>query len=149
SVAAPLLIVIAAAIADPVAALILALCGLAVPVAMAVAGIGAAVASRNQLAALMRLQAHFLDRMRGIGTIVLAGRAESEAAALRVSAEELRERTMRVLRVAFLSSAALDCAAAVALVGIAIQQGVSILHAPPGAEMASQSGRALFLLLLV
>jgi ATP-binding cassette, subfamily C, bacterial CydD len=149
AIAAPILIVIAAAIADPVAALILALCGLAVPVAMAIAGIGAAVASRNQLAALTRLQAHFLDRMRGIGTIVLAGRAESEAAALRVSAEELRERTMRVLRVAFLSSGALDCAAAVALVAIAIQQGVLILHAPPGAEMASQSGRALFLLLLV
>jgi ATP-binding cassette subfamily C protein CydD len=145
AVAAPILIVIAAAIA----ALVLGLCGLLVPVAMAVAGIGAAVASRSQLAAMMRLQARFLDRMRGIGTIVLAGRAESEAAALRVAADELRARTMRVLRVAFLSSAALDCAAAIALIGIAIQQGVLILHAPPGGEMAAQSGRALFLLLLV
>jgi ATP-binding cassette subfamily C protein CydD len=149
AIVAPVLIVIAAAIADPFAALILGLCGLAVPFAMAFAGIGAAVASRNQLAAMMRLQARFLDRMRGIGTIVLAGRAESEAAALRTAADELRARTMRVLRVAFLSSAALDCAAAVALIGIAIQQGVLILHAPPGAEMAAQSGRALFLLLLV
>ncbi len=149
AVAAPALIVLAAAIADPLAALILGLCGAAVPVAMAVAGIGASVAARRQMAAMMRLQARFLDRMRGIGTIVLAGRAESEAAALRVAADELRARTMRVLRVAFLSSAALDCAAAVALIGIAIQQGVMILHAPPGTEMAAQSGRALFLLLLV
>ncbi len=149
AVAAPILIVIAAAIADPWAALILAVCGLLVPVGMAVAGIGAAVASRSQLAAMMRLQTRFLDRMRGIGTIVLAGQAESEAAALRVAADELRARTMRVLRVAFLSSAALDCAAAVALIGIAIQQGELILHAAPGAAMAAQSGRALFLLLLV
>jgi ATP-binding cassette, subfamily C, bacterial CydD len=149
AVAAPALIVLAAAIADPLAALILGLCGAAVPVAMAVAGIGASVAARNQMAAMMRLQTRFLDRMRGIGTIVLAGRAESESAALRVAADELRARTMRVLRVAFLSSAALDCAAAVALIGIAIQQGVLILHAPPGTEMAAQSGRALFLLLLV
>jgi ATP-binding cassette subfamily C protein CydD len=149
AIATPVLIVIAAAIADPVAALILAVCGLLVPFAQAVAGIGAAIASRSQLSAMMRLQARFLDRMRGIGTIVLSGRAQDEAAALRVAADELRARTMRVLRVAFISSAALDCAAAVALIGIAIQQVVLILHAQQGAEMAAQSGRALFLLLLV
>lgn len=149
AIAAPIIIVIAAAIADPVAALILAACGILVPFAQAVAGIGAAIASRSQLNAMMRLQARFLDRMRGISTIVLSGRAGDEAAALRIAADELRARTMRVLRVAFISSAALDCAAAVALIGIAIQQGLLILHAPAGAEMAAQSGRALFLLLLV
>ncbi|WP_284946374.1 thiol reductant ABC exporter subunit CydD [Acidisoma cladoniae] len=150
AVAAPLLIVIAAAIADPFSALILGLCGLFVPVGMAVAGIGAAVASRSQMTAMMRLQARFVDRMRGIGTIVLAGRADAEAASLGVAADELRRRTMRVLRVAFLSSAALDCAAALALVVIAIQQGVLLLHAPSGsAETGAQAGRALFLLLLV
>ena len=52
---------------------------LLVPVAMAVAGIGAAAASRRQFLALARLQARFLDRVRGIATIVLAGRAEDEA----------------------------------------------------------------------
>jgi len=145
----PILVVIAATIADPVAALILAACGIFVPVAQAAAGIGAAIATRSQLQAMMRLESRFLDRIRGIGTIVLAGRTADEAAALRRSADELRQRTMRVLRMAFLSSAALDCAAAVALIGIAIQQGDLILHAAPGAAMAAQSGRALFLLLLV
>lgn len=149
AVLGPILVVIAAAIADPVAALILAACGLFVPVAQAVAGIGAALAARSQLAAMMRLEARFLDRIRGIGTIVLAGRAEDEAAALQSAADELRRRTMRVLRTAFLSSTALDLAAAVALIGIAVQQADLILHAPHGAEMAAQSGRALFLLLLV
>jgi len=155
AVAAPLLIVIAAAIADPYSALILGLCGLLVPVAMALAGIGAAVAARSQMTAMMRLQARFVDRMRGIGTIVLAGRAESEAASLRIAADELRMRTMRVLRVAFLSSAALDCAAALALVVIAIQQGLLLLHSQgagseaAGSEAGAQAGRALFLLLLV
>jgi ATP-binding cassette subfamily C protein CydD len=95
--------------------------------------------------AMTRLQTRFVDRMRGIGTIVLAGRAESEAEALRLAADDLRRRTMRVLRVAFLSSAALDCAAAVALVAIAIEQGRSLL-AP---EDAPGIARALFLLLLV
>ena len=67
-----------------------------------------------------RLQARFLDRVRGIATIVLAGRTEDEARALARAADELRVRTMRVLRVAFLSSAALDCAMAAALVVIAL-----------------------------
>ncbi|GAB0116144.1 thiol reductant ABC exporter subunit CydD [Acidisoma sp. 7E03] len=145
----PILIVIAAAIADPISALILAACGIFVPFAQAIAGIGASIAGRSQLAAMMRLEARFLDRIRGIGTIVLAGRTQDEAEALRRSADELRQRTMRVLRTAFLSSAALDCAAAVALIGIAIHQGGLILQAAPGAAMVQQAGRALFLLLLV
>jgi ATP-binding cassette, subfamily C, bacterial CydD len=148
AILAPAMIVIVAAIADPVSALILLACGVFVPFAQAIAGIGAALAARSQLAAMMRLESRFLDRVRGIGTIVLAGRAEDEAASLRVAADELRVRTMRVLRTAFLSSTVLDLAAAVALIGIAIQQGDLILHAR-GTEMAAQSGRALFLLLLV
>ena len=73
-----------------------------------------AAASRGQFLAMARLQARFLDRVRGIATIVLAGRtAEDEPPPLgRSRGRELRQRTMRVLRVAFLSSAALDCAMA-------------------------------------
>jgi ATP-binding cassette subfamily C protein CydD len=103
------------------AAAILVLGGLLVPVGQAVAGIGAAAASRGQFLALARLQARFLDRVRGIATIVLAGRAEDEAAALAVAADELRRRTMRVLRVVFLSSAILDCAMAAALIVLALR----------------------------
>src|SRR5208282_1440015 len=130
--------------ADPLAALVLVLCGLLVPVAMALAGIGAAAAARGQFLALSRLQARFLDRVRGIATIVLAGRAEDEAAAIGRAADELRRRTMRVLRVAFLSSAALDCAAAVALVAIAIRYGFLLRAGTLG-----HAAGALFVLLLV
>ncbi len=126
-VAGPVLVLLAALWADPVAALVLGLCGLLVPVGMALAGIGAAAASRRQFLAMARLQARFLDRVRGIATIVLYGRAEDEAAALAAAADELRRRTMRVLRVAFLSSAALDLAAALALVLLAIRYGLAIL----------------------
>jgi ATP-binding cassette subfamily C protein CydD len=93
---------------------------LLVPMGMAVAGIGAAAASRNQFLAMARLQARFLDRVRGIATIVLYGRAEDEARALAGAADDLRVRTMRVLRVAFLSSVVLDLAAALAMVVLAI-----------------------------
>jgi ATP-binding cassette subfamily C protein CydD len=143
AVAGPAVICLVALAVDPFAALVLLLAGLLVPVGQAVAGIGAAAASRNQFLAMARLQARFLDRVRGIATIVLAGRAADEAAGLARAADELRRRTMRVLRVAFLSSAALDCAMAAALVVLA-------LHAR--ASLAGGHGsvpRALFALLLV
>ena len=138
AMAGPALVVLAVLPVDPMAALILALCGLLVPVGMALSGIGAAAASRRQFVALQRLQTRFLDRIRGIATIVLAGRSESEAEALASSAEALRRHTMRVLRVAFLSSAVLDCAMALALVLLALRY----------AQGAAATGIALAILLL-
>ncbi len=144
AVAGPALVLIAALLADPFAAAVLAGAGLLVPVGMALAGIGAAVASRRQFLAMARLQARFLDRVRGIATIVLAGRAEDEARALGAAAADLRRRTMRVLRLAFLSSAVLDLAMAAALVGLALHYGAALA----GHRLAAP-GTALFALLLV
>ncbi|MBV8616558.1 MAG: thiol reductant ABC exporter subunit CydD [Acetobacteraceae bacterium] len=144
AVAAPALAAVAALWVDPPAALLLVLCGLLVPVAMALAGIGAAAASRRQFLALARLQARFLDRVRGIATIVAYGRAEDEARALSRAAAELSRRTMRVLRVAFLSSVALDLAAAAALVVLAIRYGLAL-----AAHSLAHPAGALFVLLLV
>jgi ATP-binding cassette subfamily C protein CydD len=90
---------------------------------MALSGLGAATAARDQFLALTRLQSRFLDRIRGIATVVMHGRGEAEARSLARAADELRVRTMRVLRLAFLSSAALDLAAALALVLLALRYG--------------------------
>ncbi len=143
AIGSPLLVLAAVAAADWRGALVLGGAGLLVPVAQAVSGIGAAAASRRQLTALSRLQTRFLDRVRGIATIVLAGRAADESAALAAAADELRQRTMRVLRVAFIASAALDCALALALVTLALRYGAAALahRLDPVA--------ALFVLLLV
>jgi ATP-binding cassette subfamily C protein CydD len=131
-------------LADSLAGFVLILCGLLVPVAMAAAGIGAAAASRHQFLALARLQTRFVDRVRGIATIVLYGQAEAEARSLAAAADELRRRTMRVLRVAFLSSAALDLAAALAFVALALRYGVALL-----AGRLAHPEAALFVMLLV
>jgi ATP-binding cassette subfamily C protein CydD len=153
ALAAPGLVAVAVLFADWPAALILLACGALVPLAMAFAGIGAAAASRRQFQALSRLQARFLDRVRGIATIVMAGRGEDEALALKAAADELRRRTMRVLRVAFLSSVALDCAAAAALVILALR---ALASGPPASASGFTGGftggvtaTALFTLLCV
>ncbi len=139
----PGLVGLVALLTDWRAGLILVIAGLFVPFAMAVAGIGAGIAAKKQFLAMTRLQVRFMDRIRGISTIVLAGRAEGEAKALAAAAKELRERTMRVLRMAFLSSTALDLAAAAALVLIVIR------FAPVLRGAHELAPTALFLVLLV
>jgi ATP-binding cassette subfamily C protein CydD len=147
AVIGPLIVLLAVLWIDRWAALVLAICGLLVPLAMAAAGIGAAAASRNQFLAMARLQARFLDRVRGIATIVIYGRTGDEARDLAVAASDLRKRTMRILRVAFLSSVALDLAAAAAMVILAIHY-FHALTAASGPDLAARIGPALMVLLL-
>ncbi|NGM18955.1 thiol reductant ABC exporter subunit CydD [Roseomonas stagni] len=143
AIAGPLLVAAAAFAVDATSGAILLVAGLLVPVAMAVTGIGAAQASRKQFAALDRLSGRFLDRMRGLPTLVLFRRQEAEATSLRVAADELRGRTMRVLRVAFLSSASLEALAAAAIACLAVRHGavLGLTHPDPAG--------AIFTLLLV
>lgn len=143
AMAGPLLVAAAAFAVDATSGAILLVAGLLVPVAMAVTGIGAAQASRKQFAALDRLSGRFLDRMRGLPTLVLFRQQEAEATSLRVAADELRGRTMRVLRVAFLSSASLEALAAAAIACLAIRHGaiLGLTHPDPAG--------AIFCLLLV
>jgi len=127
AVLGPLAVLGAVCWADGVAALALLAAGAAVPFGMAVAGIGAGAASRGQFRAMARLQARFLDRVRGIATIVAHDGAEREAVALGTAADELRQRTMRVLRVAFISGSVLDIAAVAAIIFIALRFGAAFL----------------------
>jgi ATP-binding cassette, subfamily C, bacterial CydD len=108
--------VLAAALATDLAAFTVLLgAGLLYPVVTALSGFGAAQASRAQFDALQRLSGRFLDRLRGMATLVLFNRQEAEAEALGAAAEELRARTLRVLRLAFLSTASLELLAALCI----------------------------------
>ncbi|NKC33339.1 thiol reductant ABC exporter subunit CydD [Falsiroseomonas selenitidurans] len=143
AIAGPILVAGAGFAVDATSGAILLVAALLVPVAMALTGIGAAQASRRQFAALDLLSGRFLDRMRGLPTLVLFRRQEAEAQALGRAAEELRQRTMRVLRVAFLSSASMEALAAGAIACLAIR------HAAILGQNHPDPAGALFCLLLV
>ncbi|NVN02973.1 MULTISPECIES: thiol reductant ABC exporter subunit CydD [Asaia] len=148
----PAFVLVAVFVVDPRAALILAVCGALVPVSQAVFGIGAALASRNQFLAMVRLQARFLDRIRGIATIVLSNATDREAKALSGAADDLRKRTMKILRIAFLSSAAIDIAMVIAIIMIVLTQGHFIhidAFAAPSIYPAPHFTETLFALFLV
>jgi ATP-binding cassette subfamily C protein CydD len=139
----PVLVGLAVLLVDWRSFRVLAIAGLAVPVALAISGAGGGAAVKNQFLAMSRLQTLFLDRIRGISTIVLAGRAGDEAIALAAAARELRTHTMRVLRIVFLGSTVLDLAAAASLIFIVLRFS-AVLHGN-----TSLAPTALFALLLV
>ena len=132
----PLTIIVLLAWVDWPSASVLLVTGMLVPVGMAVAGIGAALASKRQFEALAHLSGRFTDRVRGLPTLVLFNRAEDEAKGLAAAAEELRRRTMKVLRVAFLSSGILELLSAFALAYLAWRHGALLGDSHPNPVVA-------------
>ena len=131
AVVLPPVLIAVAAVASPVCAAILLATLVPFVAAMALAGTAAAAEARGQFLALERLSALFLDRVRAL-PVVLAFQAEgTTVAALRRSASELAERTIRVLRVAFLSSAALEFFAALSVALVAVYCGFNLLRLLP------------------
>ena len=128
---APMLVLAATACASWCAAAILAATLLPFIAAMILAGGAAADESRRQFVALHRLSARFADRVRAL-PVVLAFRADGrETEAIGTAAQDLAARTLRVLRVAFLSSAALEFFAALSVALVAVYCGFSLLGLLP------------------
>ncbi len=98
-----------------------------IPVFMALAGWGAQIATNRQARALSLLTGRFADRLRGLATLKLFGRAEAETAGIVAASDELRRRTLRVLRIAFLSSAVLEFFAALGVAGVALYVGLTFI----------------------
>lgn len=98
-----------------------------VPLFMALVGTRAAEANRRNFAALSQLGAHFLDVVQGIVTLKLFERSRSQASVIKTGADEFRQRTMQVLRLAFLSSAVLEFFASISIAMVALYLGFSFL----------------------
>jgi ATP-binding cassette subfamily C protein CydD len=98
-----------------------------IPMFMVLVGMGAADANRKNFSALAKLSGHFMDRLKGLSTLKLFNRGNSEVNEIESASEEFRERTMSVLRMAFLSSAVLEFFAAVSIAVLAVYFGFSYL----------------------
>jgi ATP-binding cassette subfamily C protein CydD len=94
---------------------------------MAVIGISAAVASRNQFLSMARMGGYFLDRLQGLPTLKLFGQAQSELKHITQVADDFRGTTMKVLRIAFLSSTVLEFFSALGVAAIAVYVGLGLL----------------------
>lgn len=147
-VVVPLLIALAVAWADWVVALILVFTAPLVPFFMMLVGWGAEAAGRAQLGELARMSGHFADRIKGLGLLRLYGRGEAELAGVEAAAEGVRERTMKVLRIAFLSSTVLEFFASVSVAMVALYLGLSYLGLMSLHAQVPTLGIGVFCLLL-
>ncbi|EKE72975.1 thiol reductant ABC exporter subunit CydD [Oceanibaculum indicum] len=109
------------------ASIALLLAGPLIPIFMALIGQRVRIASERQLSELGTMNAYLLDRLQGLTTIRLLGAGGQALARLEQAAQALRIGTMRVLRLAFLSSAVLELFAAVGVALVAVYVGFSLL----------------------
>lgn len=142
AVVVPLLLLAFVFPADWISGLILLLTAPLIPLFMVLVGGAAARASRDRFAQLTRLGAAFMDALGGLVTLRRLGAAERVANELAADGERYRRLTMRVLRVAFLSSLVLEFFAMVSIAMIAVLIGFRLLDQ----RLAFEQG--LFVLLL-
>ena len=145
----PPLILLAVAFASPICAVIMAATLVPFVLAMVLAGGAAAEESRRQFAALSRLSGLFADRIRSLPVVLAFQDEDRQARLLARSATDLQRRTFEVLRIALVSSAALEFFAAISVALVAVYAGFNLLgllpfHIPEHLDL----GRAVFVLAL-
>ena len=98
-----------------------------IPLNMAIFGMGAQTLSERQAAQVSELDQLVFDRIKGADTLRALGAAQREQRSVRDGADELVRRTMLVLRVALLSSAALEALVTYAVAMVATYIGLVLL----------------------
>ena len=146
----PLVILLPVAWYSWAAATVLITAAPLIPLFMVLVGWRARAASEAQWLQMSSMNAFLLDRLRGLPTLRALGSVQATARRLRASAEDLRQRTMKVLRIAFLSSAVLELFSALGVAMVAAYVGFHVLGY---LEFGAWGGRltlgeGLFILLL-
>ena len=136
SVLVPLLIAGFILPLDWTSAVLLLVTGPVIPLLMILVGSYAEEQIQRQWIALSRMSAHFLDIVQGLPTLKLFGRSEAQSARIAQVSNTFRERTLKVLRIAFLSGAVLEFMTAIAIGLIAVTLGVRLLNGGISFEQA-------------
>ncbi|WP_405872086.1 thiol reductant ABC exporter subunit CydD [Streptomyces zaomyceticus] len=99
-----------------------------IPVFMILIGWYTQARMDRQWKLLSRLSGHFLDVVAGLPTLKIFGRAKAQAESIRAITSEYRQATMRTLRIAFLSSFALELLATLSVALVAVTIGMRLVH---------------------
>jgi ATP-binding cassette subfamily C protein CydD len=127
-VAVPLAILALVFPVDWISGLILLVTGPLIPLFMVFIGYRAEAINQRQWQKLLLMSSHFLDMLQGITTLKLFGRARDEIAIVARISDDYRKTTMAGVRIAFLTSAALEFFASLAIALVAVIFGVRLLH---------------------
>ncbi|ONI86115.1 thiol reductant ABC exporter subunit CydD [Saccharothrix sp. ALI-22-I] len=124
----PVAVVVRLSFADLTSAVVVLVTLPLVPVFAALVGLHTRDRTRAQWAGLAVLGGHFLDVVRGLGTLKVFGRAAAQAGTVRAMAGAHAASTMRTLRVAFLSALVLELVATLSVALVAVPVGLRLLH---------------------
>ena len=117
---------------------------------MKMIGVSATSLHKKHINLFMKYSAVFYNRLQTIAEIVNLDNLELQSRFLSKKSTELNKATHQVMRVAFLSSAVLELFVSIAIAGVAIYLGMSLLGIIPGSNYGQgyDFHIALFLLML-
>ena len=98
------------------------------PLFAALIGATTADATATRLRTLAALSGHFLDVMRGLPALVSYGRAERQARVINQVSHNHRRATVETLKLAFMSSAALELLATLSVAIVAVWTGIALAN---------------------
>lgn len=136
SVLVPLLIIAVILPVDWFSAVLLLCTGPVIPLLMALVGSNTRKRTRAQWASLSLMSAAFLDVMQGLTTLKMLGRSQEQEHRIARISERLRDKTLHVLRYAFLSGAVLEFMTMTAIGVIATTLGVRLINHSIGFDKA-------------
>ncbi|MEU0369627.1 thiol reductant ABC exporter subunit CydD [Streptomyces sp. NPDC006283] len=99
-----------------------------IPVFMVLIGWATQSRMDRQWRLLSRLSGHFLDVVAGLPTLKVFGRAKAQADSIRAITSQYRQATLRTLRIAFLSSFALELLSTLSVALVAVGIGMRLVH---------------------
>ncbi|WP_116963431.1 thiol reductant ABC exporter subunit CydD [Fastidiosibacter lacustris] len=111
-----------------VCGLILLICAPLIPLFMMLVGLGAESENQKHFKTLGRISSVFLDTLQGLATIRLFNRSKQHAKVIFNYSDEYCIKTMKVLRMAFLSSAVLEVFSAASIALVAIYLGMGFIN---------------------
>ena len=113
---------------DPVTALIPVLTLPLLPLFAALIGASTRDATAKRMGALARLSGHFLDVMRGLPALVSYGRAYRQASVISKVSHDNRRATLDTLKIAFMTTAALELLASLSVAIVAVWTGLALVR---------------------
>jgi len=99
-----------------------------IPVFAILIGLATKERSDRQWRALSQLAGYFLDVVRGLPTLIAYRRAKSQSERIQHITDSYRRSTLETLRIAFISSAALELIATISVALVAVTVGLRLAH---------------------
>lgn len=109
---------------------------------MILIGVTARKQMDRQLKSYRTLSNHFVDSLRGLETLKFLGRSRSHSDSIAAVSDRYRSATMRTLRVAFLSSFAMDFFTMLSVASVAVSLGLRLVNE----EMTLVTGLTILIL---